>query len=108
MVIFPVNQENTAMLDLKPIFQYRLISTHYTGENPAFLRQFHSQNSKTHMSYVGFLLKQVELERWRQPPMAFTSKPVDSEWAALGRFPQTSKKKKGVGETGLTSQRFPG
>jgi hypothetical protein len=60
------------------------------------------------MTYVRFLLKQVELERWRQPPMAFRSKPVDSEWAALGRFPQTSREKKGVCETGLTSQRFPG
>lgn len=43
---------------------------------------------------MGFLLKQVEQERWRQPPTEGRSKPVDSEEATLGRLPDLKEKER--------------
>lgn len=80
-------------MDQKPIFQYGLITTHSAANDPAFLNQMILTDSKNKMSYVVFLLNQVEQERGRRASITARSIAVDTEWGPLDRFPQTSEKK---------------
>lgn len=99
--------ETTAILDKKAIFQYSLITTPWAANDPAFLNQMTCTDSKNEMSYVVFLLNQVEQERGWRASITVRNKTVDTEQRPLGRFPQTSEKKEGVCETGLKSQMVP-